>query len=627
MESEEWRQKSSDREISPDKLTELISPGSRIYIGSGCSEPTILTEQLVLRKNSFSDCEIIHFLTLSGNKFFDDDEPSHYRHQALFVGQTIRQAVNEGKADYIPISLSDIPELIKSGRLRIDVALLQVSPPGRYGFCSLGINVDINRTVFDHAKMVIAQINPLMPRTSGDSYVRFADMDYFVYQESPLLQFQYPPPDETTRKIGRLCARIIENGSTLQFGIGNIPNATLEYLKDKKDLAVFSEVISDSLIDLIEEGVVTCRNNHYPHIQTSFAMGSQRLYDYVRENPFIEFQPTGHINNIVNIAKNAKQVSINAALSVSLTGQVNSDSLGAHIYSGVGGQLDFTRGAALSKGGKPIICLPSTTHDGKTSRIVATLAPASGVVIPRSDVHYVVTEWGAAFLHGKSIRERVLLMIGIAHPKFRQELLAEAKRLNFVYQDQILPLTQDGVVVVYPEQYEWHFQAGEMGRVFFRPVKTTDERLLQELYYDLAVEDRKLRFFAPKSTFSHNETQLTVNVDYETVFAIVGLVGDADNQQIVAMGSYYLNRATNMAEIAFTVAESYRNQGLTSHMVSKLIDIAKEKGVRGFEGEVLKFNDPMVHILKTVPYATRFISEEDCFSFRFTFDEKVKVSS
>jgi RimJ/RimL family protein N-acetyltransferase len=343
----------------------------------------------------------------------------------------------------------------------------------------------------------------------------------------------------------------------------------------------------------------------------------------VQENPFVEFQPTTHINNIVNIAKNTKQVSINAALSVSLTGQVNSDSLGADIYRGVGGQLDFTWGAALSKGGKPIICLPSTTHDGKISRIVASLAPASGVVIPRSDVHYVVTEWGVAFLHGKSIRERVLLMIGIAHPKFRKELLAEAKRLHFVYQDQILPLTQDGVVVLYPDQYEWHFltQHG-MGKVFSRPVKTTDERLLQELYYDLDVEDRKLRFFAPKTTFSHNETQHTVNVDYETVFAIVGLVGDEESQQIVAIGSYYLNRATNMAEIAFTVAENFRNQGLTSHMVSKLIDIAKEKGVRGFEGEVLKFNDPMVHILKTVPYATRFKSEEDSFSFRFVFDEK-----
>lgn len=627
MEKEEWRQQSRDREITPKKLVNLINPGSRIYIGSGCSEPTILTEQLVLRKNSFTDCEIIHFLTLSDNTFFDDIEPSHYRHQALFVGPTIRQAVNEGKADYIPISLSDIPELIKSGRLRIDVALLQVSPPGRYGFCSLGINVDINRTVFDNAKMVIAQINPQMVRTNGDSYVRFADIDYYVYAESPLMEFSYPPADETARKIGQLCARIIENGSTLQFGIGTIPNTTLEYLKDKKNLAIFSEVISDSLIDLIEEGVVTCRNNHHPHIQTSFAMGSQRLYEYVRENPFIEFQPTTHINNIFNIAKNSKQVSINAALSVSLTGQVNSDSLGANIYSGVGGQLDFTRGAALSKGGKPIICLPSTTHDGKTSRIVATLSPASGVVIPRSDVHYVVTEWGVAFLHGKNIRDRVLQMIGIAHPKFRMDLLAEAKRLHFVYQDQLLPLTQDGVVVVYPDQYEWHFQTRDKGEIFFRPVKTTDERLLQELYYQLDNEDRKLRFFSPKSTFSHGETQRTVNVDYESIFAMVGLVGEEANRQIVAIGSYYLNRATNMAEIAFTVAETYRNQGLTSHMVAKLIDIAKEKGVRGFEGEVLKFNDPMVHILKTVPYATRFTSEEDSFSFRFLFEEKVAQPS
>jgi RimJ/RimL family protein N-acetyltransferase/acyl CoA:acetate/3-ketoacid CoA transferase beta subunit len=466
-----------------------------------------------------------------------------------------------------------------------------------------------------------------MPRTSGDSYVRFSDIDYFVYEESPLLEFSYPEPDEITRKIGRFCASIIENGSTLQFGIGNIPNATLMHLKEKKDLAVYSEVISDSLIDLIEAGVVNCRNNHHPHVRTSFAMGSKRLYEYVRENPFIEFQPTKQINNIINIAKNNKQVSINAALSVSLTGQVNSDSIGSAIYSGVGGQLDFTRGAALSKHGKPIICLPSTTRDGKISRIVATLLPASGVVIPRSDVHYVVTEWGVAFLHGKSIRDRVLQMIGIAHPDFRMTLLEEAKHFNFVYQDQILPLTKDGVVVVYPEQYEWHFETRSLGQVFFRPVKTTDERLLQELYYHLESEDRRLRFFAPKTTFSHNETQSTVNVDYETVFVIIGLVGGEEDQQIVCIGSYYLSRATNMAEVAFTVAKEYRNQGLANHIISKLIDIAKEKGVRGFEGEVLKFNDPMIHILRNVPYATQFTSEDDCFHFRFDFDSRAKVSN
>ncbi|MBU0965869.1 MAG: GNAT family N-acetyltransferase [Proteobacteria bacterium] len=612
------------KKISPEDITKIIQPGSRIFIGTGCSEPTILTQQLVSHKHYFTDCEILHFLTLSENNYFDSQQPSPFRHQALFVGKSIRQAVNEGKADYIPISLSDIPRLVKSGRLRIDVALLQVSPPAKFGFCSLGINVDINRTVFECAKIVIAQINPLMPRTSGDSFVRFADIDYYVEHEAPLLEFTYPEPDEATEKIGRYCARLIENGSTLQLGIGAIPNAVLRHLGDKSDLAIFSEVLSDSVIDLIEAGNVNCRKNIHPHVMISFVIGSKRLYDYVNDNPFIEFHPTSVINNLANIAANSKMVSMNAALSVSLTGQVNSDSIGTHFYSGVGGQLDFTKGAALSEGGKPIICLPSLTHDGKKSRIVATLEPGSGVVVPRSDVHYVVTEWGVAYLHGKSIRERVMLMIGIAHPKFRKDLLEEAKKLHFAYEDQMLPQTKDGVVVVYPEKFEWKFTTRDQVTVFFRPVKPTDERMLQDLYYELDQDDRKLRFFSPKSTFSHEETQSAVNVDYESVFVLVGLGGEADQQKIVSIGSYYLDRPHNQAEIAFTVTKEYRNQGLTRFMLHKLIDVAREKGVAGFNGEVLKINDAMLNILKTLPYKIYFESEEDYLHFQFHFDQLKK---
>lgn len=614
-------------EISPEKIGDLIKPGDRIFIGSGCSEPVILTEQLVTRKFRFTDCELIHFLTLSDNKFFDDKEPSLFRHHALFVGESIRDAVNEGKADYIPISLSDIPNLIVSGRLRIDVALLQVSPPDRYGFCSLGINVDINLTVAHEAKMLIVQINPQMPRTTGDSFIRFDDIHYFVHHDSPLIEFAYPAGDEVADRIGKYCARLIENGSTIQFGIGTIPNAVLDHLYDKEDLAIYSEVLSDSVISLIESGVVNCRKNVYPHVLTSFVMGSRKLYDFVDNNPFIEFRSTKFINNILNISRNVKQVSINAALCVSITGQASSDSLGPRIYSGVGGQLDFSRGAAMSEGGKPILCLPSITRDGKHSRIVPFLEAGSGVVVPRSDMHYVVTEWGIAYLHGKSLRDRALQMIGIAHPKFRKELLQKAKEFHFIYEDQILPQTHDGVVVVYPEQYEWIYQTKSCGVVCFRPVKPTDERILQELYYDLNPQDRVLRFFTPKATFVHKETQAAVNVDYESTFVLVGLVGDHVNCQIVCMGAYYLDRATNMAEIAFTVTKEYRNQGLTKHMLNKLIEIAREKGVHGFMGDVLRINDPMLRILKSLPYVMHFEGIDDALAFTFNFSDKKLQSS
>ncbi|WP_371806369.1 GNAT family N-acetyltransferase [Candidatus Lokiarchaeum ossiferum] len=615
----DWYEQNKKREIQLDQLHKIIQPGSRIFIGSGCSEPQILTTQLVKKKWRYADCEIIHFLTLSDNKFFDDRDPSLFRHHALFIGPSIRDAVNQGKADYIPISLSDIPRLFKLGRMHVDVALIQVSPPDRFGFCSLGVNVDINRTVTDVAHTVIAQINPQMPRTMGDSFIFIRDIDYFIYHEAPLIEFKYPPMDARSDRIGQHIAQIIENGSTIQFGIGSIPNAVLSHLKSKKNLAIYSEVLSDSAMDLIQSDVVNCSKNQYPHVMTSFVMGSRKLYDFVDQNPFIEFHSTEYINNLFNISRNTKQVSINAALSVSLTGQVNSDSIGYEFYSGIGGQADFTKGASLSLGGKPIICLPSTSRDGKTSRIVATLDPGAGVVITRGDVHYVVTEYGVAYLHGKSIRDRVLQMIGIAHPKFRQELLQKAKEVHYVYEDQLLPTTQDGVVIIYPDQYESTYQTKSKGDVFFRPIKPTDERMMQDLYYKLSDSDRVLRFFAPRTAFPHKETQPKVVVDYETTFVLVGIIGDEENKEMIGAGSYFLDRSTNLAEIAFTVTKEYRGQGLTRFMVNKLIIVAQEKGVKGFVGEILSNNQPMLHIIKTLPYKVEFHNYGDSLEFSFKF--------
>ena len=626
MKDIDWRSKYKNKEIKPDGLSRIIQPGSRIFIGSGCSEPLILTGELIKKKWRYVDCEIIHFLSLSNSKFFDEKNPSLFRHICLFIGgPSIREAVNQGKADYVPIALSDIPRIFKLGRMHADVALIQVSPPDKFGFCSLGINVDVNRTLAKEAKIVIAQINPQMPRTMGDSFIFMRNIDYFVYHDSPLIEFKYPPMDERSDKIGEYIARLVENGSTLQFGIGSIPNAALSHLKDKKDLAIYSEVLSDSAIDLIDSDVVNCSKNQYPHVMTSFVMGSRRLYDFIDGNPFIKFHPTEFINDIFNIAKNTKQVSINAALSVSITGQVNSDSIGETFYSGIGGQVDFTRGAAMSRGGKPIICVPSTTADGKKSRIVATLDPGAGVVITRSDVHYIVTEYGIAFLHGRSIRNRVLQMIGIAHPKFRQELLEKAKNMHYIYEDQMLPLTQDGIVIIYPDKYESFFTTTKSKeKIFFRPTKPTDERLLQDLYYKLSTDDRILRFFAPRKAFPHQETQPKVNIDYETSFMLFGIIGDEDNEQIIAAGSFYLDRSTNMAEIAFTVTEEYRGKGLTKYMLNRLIEIAQEKGISGFIGEILAQNYPMMHIIKTNPFKVEFRSYGDSFEFSFKFQDRKK---
>ena len=617
-----YYQQFKNREIALEDLHRIIKPGSRIFIGSGCSEPQILTAQIVNKKWRYPDCEFYHFLTLSDNNFFDEHDPSLFRHHALFIGPSLRDAVNEGKADYIPISLSDIPNLFKLGRMHIDVALVTLSPPDEFGFCSLGINVDINRTVVEESKVIIAQINPQMPRTMGDSFIHIKSIHYFIFHNEPLIEFKYPPMDERSKKIGLQIAQIIENGSTLQFGIGSIPNAVLSQLKNKKNLAIYSEVLSDSAMDLIKTDMVNCKKNQYPHVMTSFVMGSQELYDFVDGNPFIEFQSTEFINNLFNIANNTKQVSINAALSVSLTGEINSDSIGTQFYSGIGGQADFTRGAALSKGGKPIICLPSTSLDESRSRIVSTLDPGAGVVIPRGDAHYIVTEFGVAYLHGKSIRERVLQMIGIAHPKFRKELLQKAKEMKYIYEDQRLPETKDGVVIIYPEQFETVYPSKTEGKILFRPVKYTDERMLQDLYYTLSDGDRILRFFSPRTAFPHKETQPKVVVDYETTFVFVGLRGDKENQKIIAAGSFYLDRNTNLAEIAFTVREEFRNQGITKFMVEQLTEIAQEKGISGFIGEILTNNTAMLHVIKCVPYKVEFRSYGDSLEFSFMFSNK-----
>jgi len=620
----DWRQVYKDKEIPIGSLTEIIKPGQRIFIGTGCSEPQTLTAELIKKQSRIADCEIIHFLTLGKNQFFSDMEPSLFRHNALFIGESMREAVAEGKSDYTPIMLSSIPPLIESGRKHIDVALIQVSPPDKYGWVSLGINVDINKSVVDYADVVIAQINPRMPRTYGDTYVHMSQIDYWIYVDEPLIEAKYQEPDEISQKIGKYVSRLVENGSTIQMGIGQIPNAVVQFLMDKKDLSVYSEVFSDGVIDLVEAGVINAESlrSGRAKIMASFVMGSQRLYDWIDENPFVEFRPTSYINNIINIAKNEKQVSINAALTIDLTGQVNSDSIGNRFYSGIGGQADFERGAALSHRGKPIMALPSITSDGKRSRIVPVLDEGAGVVLPRGDIHYVVTEYGYAYLHGKTIRERALLLIGIAHPKFREYLLDEAKRLHYVYPDQMLPKTQDGIVVLYPELYESDFETEKGEIVHFRPVKFTDERMLQDLYYSLSMDDRILRFFSPQKAFPHKTTQPKVAVDYEISMGIVGIIGDEGKEIIVAAGSYYLNQNINMAEIAFTVREEWRNQGLTHRVIEILARIAQEKGIRGFNGEVLPGNKSMIHILQTLPYQVQFRDYEGEMMFSFEFENK-----
>ena len=425
---------------------DCIRPGARVYIHPGAAEPETLVRALIERAPLLSNVEIIHLLTLGDAGYVRPGMEGHFRHTAMFVGANVREAVNTGRADYMPISLSEVPRLFTSGLLPLDACLIQVSPPDEHGYCSFGVGVDCTMAAADVARTVVAQVNSEMPRTLGDSFIHVSKLDRIVEVSRPLLELPRRPADEMHRRIARHVAHLIEDGSTLQMGIGGVPDAVLACLGDRRDLGIHTEMFSDGVMELVEAGVVNNdrKTLHRGKIVSAFLMGSRRLYEFVHNNPIIELHPTEYTNDPFIIAANDRMVAINSALQVDLTGQVCADSMGTDIYSGVGGQVDFIRGAARSKGGRPIIALPSTARGGTVSRLVPVLDPGSGVVTTRADVHYVVTEHGVAALHGRTLRQRAEALIAIAHPGFRDELFEFAVRNHYLDRSSRAPALAAG---------------------------------------------------------------------------------------------------------------------------------------------------------------------------------------
>ncbi len=415
-----------------------VQSGMRVYIQPGCAEPETLVEALLRRAPFVNDVEVVHLLTLGCADYVAPEMTGHFRHNAMFIGGNVREAVNEGRADYTPIYLSEIEELFESGAMPLDVALIQVSPPDSHGFCSFGVGVDTTLTAAKCARHVVAQVNAQMPRTFGDSFIHVSQIHAFVESTRPLCELPKPEITDLHVGIARHVAGLIEDGAVLQTGIGGLPDAVLPLLMDRKDLGVHTELVSDGVIPLIEAGVITgARKNFKPRkIILAFVLGTKKLFDFVDNNPIFEFHPNSYANDPLLIARNDNMVAINSGLQVDLTGQVCSDSIGTYFYSGIGGQVDFLKGASHSKGGKPIIALPSTAKSGTISRIVATLSPGAGVVTSRGLIRYVVTEYGVAYLHGKSIRERAKALIEIAHPKFREELYEYCERTKWLQHPQ-----------------------------------------------------------------------------------------------------------------------------------------------------------------------------------------------
>jgi 4-hydroxybutyrate CoA-transferase len=427
-----WENDHKRKAATADEALRSVQSGMRVYIHPGCAEPETLVEALMRRAPDVYGVEIVHMMTMGCAPYVSAEMDGHFRHNAMFIGANVRAAVNQGRADYTPVHLSEIEELFESGAMPIDVALIEVSPPDPHGFCSFGVGVDTTLTAAKCARHVIAQVNDFMPRTYGDSFIHVSDIDAVVESSRPLCELKKPVVTDMHVAIARNVAALIDDGAVLQTGIGGIPDAVLPFLCDRRDLGVHSELISDGVIDLIEKGVITgARKNFKPRkIIIGFALGTRRLFEFVDNNPSFEFHPTAYTNDPLAIARNDNMVAINSALQVDLTGQVCSDSIGSKFYSGIGGQVDFLRGASRSRNGKAIIALPATAKNGTISRIVPTLDPGAGVVTSRGLVRYVVTEHGVAYLHGKTMRERAEALINIADPKFRPQLEEYCERSN-----------------------------------------------------------------------------------------------------------------------------------------------------------------------------------------------------
>ncbi len=616
-----WRRRYAHKLASPDEALAVVRSGQHIFVGSGAAQPQLLVERLVARAEQLHAAQIVHIMTLGLAPYAPAPVKESFRHNAFFIGPNVREAVAAGESDYTPVFLSEVPRLFRSGRVPVDVALIQVTPPDRHGLCSLGVSVDIVKPAVECADIVIAEINPRMPRTLGDSFVAAEAIDAMIDHESLIPEIAQPPPDDVSRAIGRWVTTLVEDGATLQVGIGTIPDAVLQCLTDKKDLGLHTEMFSDGCLPLIDSGVINNRRKtlHNGKIVSSFVMGTQRLYDFVHDNLLVEFHPSDYVNDPFVIAQNERMVAINAAIEVDLTGQVCSDSLGHQFYSGIGGQVDFIRGAARSKGGRPIIALPSTAKDGAVSRIVPQLKPGAGVVTSRGDVHYVITEYGVADLHGRNARQRAMALISIAHPDHRADLLASAKERHYVLQDQEIPPPG---AAVYPQDLETTSALAGGETVLIRPVKPTDDDLLLEFFYSLSKDAVHFRFFRPRKRLPRREVQHFAVVDYRDRMGLVAVSRKGEREQIVGLAHYERDPATNLAEAAVAVQDQWQRQGLGSLLLLHLIRSATMNRIEGFTGQVMPGNFRMLSLIRKAGYLVRSALEDGVHKVTFRFIER-----
>ncbi|HJU37186.1 MAG TPA: GNAT family N-acetyltransferase [Gaiellaceae bacterium] len=574
----DWR----DRLTSAAEAVSVVRPGDHVFVGSACATPRALVGALEQLAAPPPGVVLVHFLT--DRVGIGDPPQTQYRHRVFYVGRDVLALAGSGQIEYVPVSLPDVPALFGTGRIPLDVALVQVAPPDEDGSCSLGISVDITRAAALAARTVIAEVNPAMPRTRGDTRIPAERIDHFVPVETPIVEYLHEPADDVAEQIARYVARLIDDRSTLQVGLGRVPNQMLAHLANRRELAIHSDVITEPVADLVEAGVVT------GNVVASWAMGTRRLYDLVDDDPRFAFHPIDHVCDPAVVADHERMVSVMQAFAVDLTGQVCTESLDGDLYGGLSTGPAFYRGALASPGGVAIVCLASRTPGG-LSAIRAELDPGEPVAIPRGDVHWVITEYGTAYLFGRSVAERAVALIEIAHPEDRQELLQAAAARGLLPPEQTLRSR-----AAYPVAEEREVVLKDGREVGVRPTRTSDARAMQELFYRLPDQDVRTRFFQNLSSLTDAAAQHLCSVNYEGEMAFAAVTGPLERQQIVGTVSYYLDPRTGLADVGYMVDPEWQGAGLGGILHDRAVEYARGHGVRGFTADVMFGNSRMLRV-------------------------------
>jgi len=604
----------------------MIASGRRVFIGSACGEPIHLVETLVKHARRFSDLEIVRLISSDRSPLSliaSESQEHNLNIRLIYQGSATSSWLASKKRYIAPMNLFAVPRMFKERHLPLHVALIQVSPPDPFGWMSLGVSVDITMAAAKSADLVIAQVNPRMPRVLGQSFIHISEVDVFVEHEEEVLCIESIPDFESAKTIGRLVGNLVDDGSTIQMGLGNTSEGIHMALGEKNDLGVHSQFLIDCMMELVEKGVITNRRKGFNDgkLVASSAVGTQKLYRFLHDNPSVEFYPSEITNNPGVISRHNKMVAINVAKAIDLTGQVAAEVMHQNHYSGVTGLLDFVRGASQAPGGKSIILIPSMRPRKRTSRIVAELFSGS-VVVPRSDVSYVVSEFGAVNLFGKNLQERAMAMISLAHPDFRDELLQKAKDMGLMGKKRQLHEFVNGI---YPARME-ETRTYDGIEVRFRAAKPVDDRRIQEHFYNMTPEDIQSRFFHEKTCFFRDDMEGMFQIDYIKDMTVVAVTGEFGFGKIIGMGVYLLEPSRNLAEIAFSVSKEWQGKGIASVLLEKLVDAARENGIAGMVAYTSMTNRGMISLFKKLPYRITTEVEEDLLVMMTRFDEPVKAT-